>query len=132
MYEFVWLNMFDLFDSSCSILLNFVSICLNLLNFVCLPLTHAVMHKFCACFRIAFKWCMVAEIFKKQFATYGFCFPRQNLIKPICKYLGKGCMLFKIQGSISGLSQYKSNFCSFCVEISKTRPTSFETPCCNL
>ena len=37
--------------SSCSILFSFVSIFLNLLNFVWLSLTHAVMHKFCACFK---------------------------------------------------------------------------------
>ena len=44
--------MFD-FDCLCLIppnSINLVSICLHLLNFVWLPLTHAVMQTFCACF----------------------------------------------------------------------------------
>ena len=50
----VWLCgwLFNLHGSSCSILINFLSICLNLLNFGWISLTHAVMHKFCACFLI--------------------------------------------------------------------------------
>ena len=39
-----------LFDSFCAILLYYVWICLNIFNSVWLFLTHAVMHKFCACF----------------------------------------------------------------------------------
>ena len=35
-----------------SILFNYISICLNILNFVWLCLTHAVMHIFCACFTL--------------------------------------------------------------------------------
>ena len=48
-FNHVWPGMFNLLDSSCSILFNFVSICLNLLDFVWLSSTHVVMHKFCAC-----------------------------------------------------------------------------------
>ena len=54
----VWLK--NLLDSFCFILLNFVSIWLDLLNFVRLSLTHAVMHKFCACLQTT---CLFLPIF---------------------------------------------------------------------
>ena len=50
--QILWLFVV-LLDSYYSNLFNCVSICLNMLNFVWLCLTHAVMHKFCACFRYA-------------------------------------------------------------------------------
>ena len=50
--QILWLFVV-LLDSYYSNLFNYVSICLNMLNFVWLCLTHAVMHKFCACFKYA-------------------------------------------------------------------------------
>ena len=47
--QILWLFVV-LLDSYYSNLFNCVSICLNMLNFVWLCLTHAVMHKFCACY----------------------------------------------------------------------------------
>ena len=74
----VWLCVwhFDILDYSCSILFGFVSICLILLKFVWLSLTHAVMHKFCACFQVFNSIINVKQL--KCWFSYSFYFMNQD------------------------------------------------------